>query len=73
MKTKAAQLVHAIRRSRTRGMTYGELQALHISTSPHKRLAESAGGDWLHSHELLTRFKRREAWGIFSEVGNVEV
>jgi len=57
--TQAAQLVQANRRSRTRGMTYGELQALHISTSPHKRLAES-GSDWLRSHELLTRFKRRD-------------
>mgnify|MGYP003514787011 CR=1 FL=1 len=55
--TQAAQLVQAIRRSRTRGMTYGELQALHVSTAPHKRLAEAAHR-YLKPHESLQRARR---------------
>jgi len=55
--THAAQLVAAIRRSR-RGMTYGDLQALRISTAPHKRLAESAHL-YLRNHEELQRMPRK--------------
>ena len=39
--TQALQLITAIRASGKRGMTYGELQALRISTAPHKRIEES--------------------------------
>ena len=56
--TQAARLIAAIRRSRTRGLTYGELQALRISTSPHKRLAESAHL-YLKAHEVLDRAPRK--------------
>ena len=48
--THAAQLIHAIRllqrvRRRSAGLTYGELEALKISTCPWKRLEESG---WRH-------------------------
>lgn len=51
--TQAQRLISAIRRRRT-GMTYGELQDLHISTSPQKRLAE-AGERYLRPGERLAR------------------
>lgn len=53
MTTQAAQLIAALRR-RKAGMTYGELQDLHVSTSPHKRLAE-AGHRYLKAGERLTK------------------
>jgi hypothetical protein len=68
--TQAAQLVQAIRRSRTRGMTYGELQALHVSTAPHKRLAEAAHR-YLKAHEVLTRITRRDGLIAFRIVRRV--
>lgn len=52
--TQAQQLIAAIRASKKRGMTYGELQALRISTAPHKRLDES-GWKWLRPREILRR------------------
>ena len=51
--TQAQRLIIAIRR-RKRGMTYGELQDLHISTSPQKRLAET-GYRYLRPGERLER------------------
>jgi hypothetical protein len=58
MTTQAAQLIAAIRR-RPSGMTYGQLQDLHISTSPQKRLAE-AGWRYLRPGELLSRTTGRD-------------
>lgn len=58
MTTQAERLVSAIRR-RKAGMTYGELQDLHISTSPHKRLAE-AGHHYLKDGERLTKKTGRD-------------
>ena len=52
--TQAAQLIAAIRRTRGKGMTYGELQDLHVSTAPHKRLEES-GHRYLKAGERLDR------------------
>jgi hypothetical protein len=56
--TQAAQLIAALRR-RKAGMTYGELQDLHISTSPQKRLAE-AGHRYLKDGERLTKKTGRD-------------
>lgn len=52
--TQAAQLIQAIRQSKKRGMTYGELEALRISTCPWKRIEES-GKRHLMPHEELRR------------------
>lgn len=51
--TQASRLIIALRGCK-RGMTYGELQSLRISTSPHKRLAE-AGYKYLRPGERLER------------------
>jgi len=56
--TQAAQLVRAIRSSQHRGMTYGDLLALKISTAPWKRLAES-GDHFLKDHERLHKAPRK--------------
>jgi hypothetical protein len=48
------QLIRALRR---RPMTYGDLLALRVSTSPWKRLSEAAHL-YLKPHERLERFKR---------------
>jgi len=53
--TQCEQLLKAIRR---KPMTYGDLQALRISTAPHKRLAEGAHL-YLKPHERLHREKRK--------------
>lgn len=50
----AAQLVRALRR---RWMTWGDLQALRISTSPWKRLAEG-GHLYLKDGERIERKTR---------------
>lgn len=55
--SQCERLIQAIRCSRRRGMTYGELQALRISTAPHKRLMEGAHL-YLKPHERLARIKR---------------
>lgn len=52
--TQASRLILAIRQSGKRGLTYGQLQDLHISTSPQKRLAES-GYRYLRPGERLER------------------
>ena len=57
--TQAQQLINAIRQARAKGMTYGELQDLHVSTSPQKRLAE-AGHRYLRAGELLARKTGRD-------------
>lgn len=49
--TQAAQLVAAIRRRRA-GMTWGEIEALRISTCPWVRLAES-GHRFLRAGERI--------------------
>jgi hypothetical protein len=76
MKTQAAQLVQAIRRSRTRGMTYGELadvrwpSGARVSACAHKRLAEAAHR-YLKAHEVLTRITRRDGLIAFRIVRRV--
>ncbi len=50
--TQAARLISAIRAAGPAGLTYGELQDLHISTSPQKRL-EEAGSRYLTEGEEL--------------------
>jgi len=57
--TQAAQLIQAIRRSRSKGMTYGELEALRISTCPWKRVQES-GDKHLREKEVLARKTGRD-------------
>lgn len=52
-----AQLIAAIRRSRS-GMTYGDLEALRISSCPWKRLEEGAHL-YLRPHEQLQRKPRK--------------
>ncbi len=52
--TQSQQLIQAIRRSRSKGMTYGELEALRISTCPWKRILES-GHKHLRFDEILYR------------------
>jgi hypothetical protein len=52
--TQAQKLVQALR---LRPMTYGDLLALRVSTSPWRRLSESAHL-YLKPHEKLTRFRR---------------
>ena len=51
------QCERLIRELRRRPMTYGDLLALRVSTSPWKRLAEGAHL-YLRPHEALHRFKR---------------
>ncbi len=53
--TQCEQLIRALRR---RPMTYGDLLALRVSTSPWKRLSEAAHL-YLKPHESLDRFKRQ--------------
>lgn len=71
--TQAAQLVAAIRKSKARGMTYGELQALRhpngdpVSTCAHKRLEEAAHR-YLRPHESLIRSARRDGLVAFKIV-----
>lgn len=62
--TQAAQLVAAIRKH---PMTYGDLLALRVSTSPWKRLEESAHR-YLKPHEELTRITRRDGLVAFKIV-----
>lgn len=50
--TQAHQLILAIRDAGKRGMTWGELEALRISTCPWVRLAES-GHRFLRKGERL--------------------
>ncbi len=57
--TQSAKLIHAIRRSGARGMTYGDLQAMRVSSCPQKRLSES-GDRYLHEGEQLTRFTGKD-------------
>lgn len=51
--TQAEKLVVAIRRAGKKGATWGELEALRISTCPWVRLAES-GHRFLRQGERLT-------------------
>ena len=53
----AEQLIRAIRRSRT-GMTYGDLEALRVSSCPWKRISE-AGARSLRPHEVLHQSPRK--------------
>lgn len=63
--TQAAKLVAALRKH---PHTYGDLLALRISTSPWKRLSESAHL-YLRPHERLDRFKReRDGLTVFKIV-----
>jgi len=51
--TQAQRLISAIRRRRS-GMTYGELEALKVSTCPWRRISES-GSQYLREGERLDR------------------
>lgn len=63
--TQAEKLVAELRK---RPMTYGDLLALRVSTSPWKRLSEAAHL-YLRPHESLTRFKReRDGLTVFKIV-----
>lgn len=53
---QAPKLYAAIRRSRTRGLTYMDLLRLGVSVCPWKRLSESTEG--LRSGEKLERAER---------------
>jgi hypothetical protein len=55
--THAEQLIQVLRQSR-RAMTYGDLQALRISTCPWKRLSE-AGHNYLRTGEQLDKYERK--------------
>lgn len=52
--TQAERIVAAIRRARSRGLTWGEIESLRISTCPWVRLAES-GHRWLRAGESIGR------------------
>lgn len=65
--TQSAQLIQAIRRAGKRGMTYGELEALRISTCPWKRLQES-GRKWLRQGEQLLQGKGRDGLVRFTVI-----
>lgn len=52
--TQASRLILAIRQSGKRGLTYGELESLRISTCPWKRIQES-GYRYLKWNEVLGR------------------
>lgn len=54
--THAEQLIQALRRSR-KAMTYGDLEALRISSCPWKRLSE-AGHNYLRTGEQLDKYAR---------------
>lgn len=58
MSTQAARLVDAIRRAR-RGLTWGEIEALRISTCPWVRLKES-GHRFLRAGERIERKAGRD-------------
>lgn len=55
--TQITQCEKRIRELRKRPMTYGDLLALRVSTSPWTRLSEAAHL-YLKPHEKLDRFKR---------------
>lgn len=57
--TQAARLISAIRRARSKGMTYLELEVLGVSSSPWRRLSES-GHRYLRTGEHLTRKTGRD-------------
>lgn len=57
--TQAAQIIAAIRRARSKGLTYLELEMLRISSSPWRRLSES-GHRYLKAGERLTRKTGRD-------------
>ena len=65
--TQAEQLIRAIRR---RAMTYGDLQALKVSTCPQKRLGES-GHLYLRPGEQIVRKVGRDGL-VRIGVGKVE-
>ena len=52
MSTQAERLIAAIRTAGSRGMSWGEIEALRISTCPWVRLAE-AGHRFLHEGERI--------------------
>ena len=55
--THAEQLIQALRKSR-KAMTYGDLEALRISSCPWKRLSE-AGHKYLRKGEDLHTYVRQ--------------
>jgi hypothetical protein len=55
--THAEQLIRALRQSR-KAMTYGDLEALRISSCPWKRLSES-GHNYLRTGEQLDKYERK--------------
>lgn len=66
--TTSTQCERLIQELRRRPMTYGDLLALRVSTSPWKRLSEAAHL-YLKPHERLDRFKReRDGLTVFKIV-----
>ncbi|WP_457325607.1 hypothetical protein [Roseateles sp. P5_E11] len=57
--TQAHRIVNAIRSARAKGLTWGEIEALRISTCPWVRLAES-GHRFLRAGERITRKTGRD-------------
>jgi len=52
--TQAKKLIQAIRKRGGKGLTYGELEALKVSTCPWRRITES-GASHLMEGEVLQR------------------
>lgn len=57
--TQAQQLINAIRRAGRRGMTWGDIEALRVSTCPWVRIAES-GHRFLRAGEQIVRKTGRD-------------
>ena len=57
--TQAERLISHIRKARTKGMTYLELELLRVSSSPWRRLSES-GHLYLRAGESLARKTGRD-------------
>lgn len=66
--TQCEQLICALRQ---RSMTYGDLLALRVSTSPWKRLSEGAHL-YLRPHEELRRIKRADGLVAFKIARKVQ-
>lgn len=58
MSTQAAQLIAAIRRARSKGLTALELEQLGISQCPWKRLSESGQRHLREGERLSSRMGR---------------
>lgn len=57
--TQAQRLINAIRSAGHRGMTWGDIEALRVSTCPWVRIAES-GHRFLRAGETIVRKTGRD-------------